>query len=84
MGWNEINCQALKKIKAFFLGIRGPFKLLILYKSFVMKKGRHFYYEELYIILYWDFGIWNKQNASAIVRDSFQTGFDLLKSYLRY
>lgn len=46
-----------------------------------MKKERHSY-ELLYVMLYWDFGVWNKQNASAIVQESFQTGFDLMKLYL--
>lgn len=44
-----------------------------------MKKRRHFYYELHYIRLYGDLGVWNKQNASAIVQDLFQASFDLLK-----
>lgn len=45
-----------------------------------MKKERH--YELLYIMPYWDSGVWNKQNSSTTVQESFQTGFDLMKLYL--
>lgn len=30
------------------------------------------YYELLNAILHWDSGVWNKQNALAIIQDSFQ------------